>query len=357
LPRITKMLKMKKIKDFLKKYWLFIFLSAVLAILLTLKLNQKGPQGEIKNVPTTLLEALPKPQSRFAEKLEGGIPYEILFSELEFQKVPKNLPAYKIKKNQKEEILSSYSQIISFLGFRNPPKTEKRQENEFLIWQEKENYLRVDISSGQFSFVGRVSLTQKKPENAQEIKLLAEETLNLWKLTPKKIVAREVKGFVPVGSELSPVTNLEKATFFKIFFEQTIDEFPLVGLGPARNQIEATLDRQGTLISLFYNLHQIETEKGKDYPIKSLNETVEEIKRGEGQIIPDPTEEEIIFPQKKDIQKIQILSLKIAYYETIEAQEFYQPIFLFEGKAILNDGKTKNIKIILPAIAPEWLKP
>lgn len=354
---------MKKIINFFKQYWLFILLAAMAMILLLFWLSQKSRHERLLAPgPTPTAGILPQPQSQFSQLLGKGPYYNVLFSEAEFAKIPRTLPVYQTRNFTKEEIISRYAKIITDLDFPGTPEEQQRPDGKYLIWREGENYLGINVSSGQLMFSGKTSLSSS-PEtttfSSSQIQNLVKQKLISWGLISEEAKIEEINGFGVAGLELIPVPNLSQAVVFQIIIEPDFEGYPLVGLGPARNLIEAKIDYQGTLLSLFFNLHQVDKETVDNYPIKSFEETVNEIKDGQAQVIQVLTskQEERSAPSLEEILSVKFSSISVAYYETTEAQEFYQPIFLLKGNITLKEGEILQASFILPAISGEYLKP
>lgn len=353
---------MKKIINFFKQYWLFILLATVVTVLLVLWLNQRAKPEQPTIPGPSPTEILPQPQSQFSQIIGEGPYYNVLFSEAEFTQFPRALPVYQTKKFTKEEIISRYDKIVTNLGFLGAPEEQQRPDSKYLIWREEENYLGVNISSGQFTFSGKISLSSS-PESqtftSSQIQNLIKQKLVSWELISGEAKIEGIKGFGTAGLELIPVTNLSQAVVFQIIIKPDFEGYPLVGLGPAKNLIEAKINYQGTLLSLFFNLHQVDKETAGNYPIKSFKETTEEIKEGQAQVIQVLTieQEERSTPSLEEILSVKFSSISIAYYETTEAQDFYQPIFLLKGNISLKGGEILQASFILPAVSGEYLKP
>lgn len=350
---------MKKIIYFLGKYWLFVLLAAIAATLLTIRFIKKPAPSLPVPSPTPIFGPLPQPKFGFGEILGQGPSYKISLSESDFGKIPKTLSVYKVKKLSKEEILSRFNDVISGLGFIKPPIEEQRKDGFFLVFREADNYLKIKVGSGQFSFAGKVSLAQGQELTPPQIQSLIEEVFVSWNLIPSGSKAKKLEGFVPTGMELSPISDVNKAVFFRVFFDLSFNSLPIVGVGPAENHIEATIDNKGVLVSLFFNLHQVDKEIVDSYPSKSFEETIKELGEGKAQIIQVLTQksEDRSIPPPNQIKEVQISSLSLAYYETVETQDFYQPVFLLKGKISLKSGENFQASFILPAIESKYLSP
>lgn len=347
----------KAIIRFFKQYWVFILLAAIVAVLLAFWFLRQ-PKAPPETIPVPTHGNLPQPQSELSQPLGEGLFYTILFSENDFTKIPKALPIYYTQEFTKEEILSRLAKMVVDLGFLSGPEEQRRGNKQVLVWREGENYLKANIPSSQFTFVGKSQINQNQTITASQAENLVSEKLVSWNLVDSKPTIEKTEGFIPVGLELSPVANLKQATVFNIIFEPTFEQYPLIGIGQAINPLEAKIDNQGNLLNLFFSLHQVDPKIVDNYPLKSYEETINEIKSGRVQII-EVTQggQNQTIPSPENIQEIRIASLSPAYYETTETQEYYQPIFLLKGSVVLKEGGIYQASLILPAISSEYLQP
>lgn len=345
--------------NFFKRYWVFILLATIVTSLLTIRLIQVQREKPPKPLPSPAYGVLPPPQSEFSQPLGTGVIYTLLFTEASFANLPSSLPVYQTKKLTQEEALSRLAKVIVDLGFLGQPKIQTRGEKKYLIWREEENYLELDVVSGQFSFVGKNQLAENQTITISQAEKLVADKLTTWKLVENKPQTKKIEGFDTVGLELIPALNLSQATVFKISFTPTFNNYPLVSLGQAENLIEATINNQGALLTLFFSLHQIDPETATDYPLKSYEEMTNEIESGQAQIIEVSTKtgQNLPLPQQEKIREVKISSLSLVYYETTEIQDYYQPVFLLKGEITLREGTKYQASLILPALSSEWLKP
>lgn len=352
---------MKKVIDFLKKYWLLISLAFVVTVFSIFWLNQRAKITLLKPSASPSAGILPQPQSKFSQLLGENLYYNLLFTRGDFEKMPQTLTVYQTKKFNSKEITSRFSELIKEVVSSENSEEQQRPDGKYLVWQEKNNYLSINISSGQFLFVGQLPLTSNEKENLNPVQIqnLVKEKLVSWNLILTETKTEKIEGFGQSGLELIPVASLGQAVVFQITYNPSFDGFPLIGLGPAKNPIEVKIDKQGILLSLSFNLHEVDKTTTDNYPLKSYEETVKEIKEGQAQIIQvlTPDQEERSFPSLEEISEIEIRTISAAYYETLEAQEFYQPVFLLKGSLTLKNKEVYQASFILSAIASEWLKP
>lgn len=348
---------MTKIKNFLKNYWVFIFLAALVASLLVFRFVYKPKPKPIEPIPSPKLGLLPQPKSKFTEETGSGLFYQVSFSQNVFDNFPKTVAVYKIKKLSKEECLSFLEKMVSDLGFTSIPTEETRKDGLYLVWKNESNYLELNSQTGQFNFSGKTSLIQNQFLSPSLIESQVKQKLVSWRLIPDSTSVGEINGFNIAGLELIPVSDLNKASVFQIIYKPKFDNYSLIGIGPAQNLVEVKIDKNGNLLSVQFFLHQIDRNFVDYYPIKTYEETVREIKDGKMQIIQVLTTDgqQRSIPTMAEIQEIQISEITLAYYETEETQEYYQPIFLLKGQIILKDGNDYQSIFILPAISSSWL--
>lgn len=347
---------MIKIKNFLKNYWIFIFLATLVGSLLVLHFTLKAkPQPEAP-IPTPKLGSISQPESKFTQQTGVGPFYEVSFSKDAFESLPKKLAVYKVKKLSKEECLSFLRKMTEELGFTNSPIEETRKDGLYLIWKKGNNYLDVNPQTCQFNFSGKITLIQLE-STPFLIESKIRQKLIFWGFIPDSIGVGQINGFNVSGLELIPTTNLNKASVFQILYKPRFDDYSLVGIGSAQNLIESKIDKNGNLLSLQFSLHQPDRSSFDYYPTKSYDEAVSEIKEGKIQIIQVLTADgqQRSTPELNEIQVVKISELSLAYYETEEVQEFYQPIFLLEGEIILKDQNKYQSSFILPAVSSRWL--
>jgi hypothetical protein len=349
----------ENILNLFKRYWFFILLAAMVASLLAIRFIRQPTTQPTQPLPTPQFGQLPQPQSELSQPLGKTPIYTILLSESDFANLPQSLAVYQIKKFSQGEILARLSKIIVDLGFLGSPEVQQRKDGQYLIWREGKNYLKVNFVSGQFSFVGQSSLVQNQTLSSSQIDELVADKLKTWDLTTEKPESESLNGFVPIGLELRPVTDLSQATVFDITFKNSLNGYPLIGIGQVRDLLEVKIDNQGNLLNLFYSLHQPNQESINNYPLKTYEEAIQEIKEGQAQIIELMTEngEYRTIPLSEEIREVNLSSVSVGYYETTETQEYYQPIFILKGKVTLRDSNTYQATLILPAVSSEYLKP
>jgi len=349
---------MKKITQLIKKYWLFLFLGMVAASLLVLKLTIKPEVEPTQPESKPPAFKINPPQSKFSFSTGRQPNYQISLIERDFD-FPNRLPVYQTKKFTPNEILKIYQPMIAQLGFSESAEKKQIKQELILLWRQKNQSLVIKTSSGQFSFSGQYLLEETgQILNSKSAAENLRQKLISWGLLNKQVKTKEIKGFKKTGLELSAVENLSQASVWLIIFKPDFQGYPLKGIGPAENLIEAKIDKEGKLLSLSFNLHQIKPKEIGQYPLKNYSETIQAIKNGQIQLIKvsDQKNNEEFLPTAEEIKTIKINQISLAYLETAESQDFYQPIFLFKGEIILKNNQIYQAEFILPAISSQWLK-
>lgn len=343
----------KKLKKIISQYKLFIFLAALVPvlgfILVWQQLKPKTPP------PNPVFGSLPQPESQFEIKTQPEINYQISFSQDFFSKLPTQLNVYQIKAISDQEVVNKFAEIASELDFLTKPSIQGTGETTFFVWQEEEKFLKVNSRTGQFVFQGKTPLTIGSV-TPQEAESLVKEKLSQWDLLDQEAPTR-ITYFGVAGLELEPITNPNLADIYEVVFLSSVDDYPLVGFGPAENLAQAQVTKEGQLISLEYLFHQISQEKVGTYPVKPGQQVLAEIQQGQGKIFRLKTEvgvETNLDPQNP-IKAIDLNFVKLVYYESVEKQEYLQPIYFFSGSAVLENDEVLEVSLYLPAISSEWL--
>jgi hypothetical protein len=94
------------------------------------------------------------------------------------------------------------------------------------------------------------------------------------------------------------------------------------------------------------------------YPIISVQSAWKAVSAGNGIIsnLTPKTYDAFKTPAPIALSRILINAVYLAYYETPEFQKYMQPIYVFGGKYIAQDGTTGDITIYYPAITAEFVK-
>ncbi len=298
---------------------------------------------------------MPVPETAFDIETEAEINYKLNLSQNAFAKFPSQLSVYQIIKISDQETVNQFAQITNDLGFTVEPAVQAADKETYCVWKEQGRFLRVNSSTGQFLFQGNFPLSLG-PVTPQEAEGFVKEKLASWgfldKDTPGAISYLGI-----TGMELVPVTNPNLADVYEIVFSFSINGLPVVGLGPAQDVALARVNREGQLLTLHYFFHQFDQEKIGTYPLKPGSLALAEIQGGQGKILSLKTQTgfETNFNLANPIKAINISSVELVYYESLEKQEYLQPIYLFKGAATLENDEVLETALYLPAVSSEYL--
>lgn len=343
----------KNSRYLINKYKIFIVLAATIPILGFFFWRQLGPPRVPP--PNPIFGPLPQPETQFSIQVKPGITYRFSFSKTLFAQFPDQLSVYKIKKLSKEEILDKYSGFATELGFSIDQTTQTRGGLTFYIWEEPDKFLKVNSQTGQFVFQGKTALSSG-PITPPEAEELAKQKLIDWDLLQLD-TKTSINYFVLAGMQFKPVTNPNLADVYQITFSSSVDTYPLIGFGPAQDLASVKVGKDGQILTIDYFYHQFERENVGTYPLKSSETVLSQVQQGQGEIFSLKTKAgvETNLTPENQIKTIDLTSVDLAYYETVEKQEYLQPIYLFLGEAKLEKGQALEVSLYLPAISSEWL--
>jgi len=343
----------KNLRYLISKYKIFIVLAAAIPILGFFFWRQVGPLRVPP--PNPIFGPLPQPETQFSIPTKPGITYRLSFPKNLFAQFPDHLSVYKIKELSKEEILDKFSKLSAELGFSVDPATQTGGVFTFYIWDEPGRFLKVNSQTGQFIFQGKAVLSPS-PTTPQEAEGLTKQRLTDWKLIYPD-TQTTINYFVLAGMEFEPVTNPNLADVYEISFSSSINGYSLIGFGPAQDLASVKVSKDGQILIIDYFYHQFNRENVGTYPLKSSEAILSQTQEGQGKIFSLKTRAgvETNLTLENPIKTINLTSVDLVYYETVEKQEYLQPIYLFSGEASLERGQTLEVSLYLPAISSEWL--
>ncbi len=342
----------KKLKTIISQYKIFILLAALIPILGFLLIWRQTT----KEPPTNpVFGPLPAPETEYKLKTKEEISFQFSLPQGAFNEFPQQLSVYQVKVLSDQEIVNRFAKLATEIGFSSEPTIQASGDFTYYIWQEGDNYLKVDSQTGQFILKGSfpLALGEITPQEAES---LIKEKLASWELTQKDVTT-SINYFAMTGMELEPVTNPNLATLYEFVFSLAIDGYPLIGFGPAQDVVLVWVTKEGQLIKLNYFLRQLDQEKIGTYPVKTANVVLGEVQNGQGQILNAKTQDgvETNVAPNNPIKTVNLTSVKLVYYESVEKQAYFQPLYLFSGTATLEDDTLLEVSLYLPAISSEWL--
>ncbi len=149
---------------------------------------------------------------------------------------------------------------------------------------------------------------------------------------------------------LDTVVNSIQPENLKEYKAQRVSQTPITG--NLQVYVQGTTENKINAFRIVSRNWETETLPCGTYPIIQSADSIRLIKEGFGKLVyaternGDRLDEHAV-PQ---ISSINILSIKLAYLETFDRQEYLQPIFVAEGEAIFTNGSQGFAGIYVPAI-------
>lgn len=147
-------------------------------------------------------------------------------------------------------------------------------------------------------------------------------------LLPEDIVSgSDTSDYLKVeGQNLVHAISLSEANFVKInLFRKTYNELPPVTADPNRGTIwfiVAGGDKNKSIIAAQYRYYPIDEKRFESYPIKTTQQALDELKAGKGYIANLGVNQD---------GNVTIRNISLAYYDSEESMQFYEPVFVFKG--------------------------
>lgn len=135
-------------------------------------------------------------------------------------------------------------------------------------------------------------------------------------------------------------TSLASTDVIRVdLFQKDLNKLPIYYENPNASSMNFIVSKQnqGQIVEANYHWQPINTQKSSTYPIKSVTEAFEELKKGKGYI-------GSYFGSSSEIL---IKNVVLGYYMSNQKQEYLMPIYIFEGK----DGFVAYIS----AVKEDWI--
>lgn len=249
----------------------------------------------------------------------------------------------------------------------SPPILEKT------YFGEKKPVISIAFDPASFSFPTTAQVYPLSPLSSEiqgKIEALKGQTITLptqdltgsileflaqREIFPKILENAQVKAafFRAAGPKYKEVKTPLEADLIQISIFPNLSNLPLLGNSPEETLLFLSLEKTGVIRKTQIKLKEIDLSHSSAYPLKNINEALNEVSQGEGKIVSLP------FGRYQQVsplppQSINLSSIYLAYYLSEESR-YLQPIFVFSGTAQLEGGQAAPVTLYLPAIASEWL--
>lgn len=342
-----------RIKNFFLKYWLFIFLSALVTFFSFFYfINTNKIQKDksilklplLKNLEIDFYPILTTP--KYSPKIKEA-----------FSSFNKTIPIYQLN-------LASLSdqeaiKIAQKLGFLNQPKVNYDQQGGSIYnWDEDDKSLLINLSWGTVNYNLNLSNYQNiNPESLPSFNQAEEIAKNFLRennFYPPEKINLETKNISYVSNwdvELKKVTSLKEATLIQVEFIYKIDNKEIIN-----PYINFAINNQNQVVILRYQNLPKEIKNFESYPLKTAEELIKAVTEKKSiSYLQISDYYGAVFEESKNIIDLNLNNINLVYYISSLKQLYLQPVFLITGEATLKDGSIGEIGIYIPAIKDEYL--
>ncbi len=249
--------------------------------------------------------------------------------------IPSSLPVFYIDNTIFDA--SKAKAIARSLGFQTEPSTSNDVANGTVyIWYgEQEGSLWISPNLQIIDFKKNIQESSKQeqfPDENQLQKAASDflKTKQLIENTDFKFAQIE---YVNLSSESSSPTTRSNAEIASVYFEQSLQNFPIVTPTHQNGSINVKLNRAGQIVQVYISVPTKFTPSQDQVKIKTYSELIASLGEAKLQNI-DLT----LIPQ---IGTVTITEAQIGYLkEEQTSQQFLQPIFILTGQANINGANT-----------------
>lgn len=217
-------------------------------------------------------------------------------------------------------------------------------------WQEGLRTLDMDITNGNFTLrynyrANPNILAAGPPPYNEAAENEAKGYLRQLRLLDQDLEGGRVvhKYYRYVPPNIVPVLSLSEADFIRVnLFRADLDEIPILSPNPEEGLISFLFSGardEGKILEANYTYSPVSQDNFATYPLRSSAQAWDELQAGEGYIAS--------LGQTQG-RRIIIRQIYLAYFEPETAENFLQPIIVFEGD--------NGFFAYVAAVAPEWLE-
>lgn len=235
--------------------------------------------------------------------------------------------------------LDKANSIAKALGFEDKPVGVS--ENVFQWKQKDGKTLTMNILNFNFNYSTNYLSGPKIPNFSKDNNLAISSSVDFLQrmgLLYDDLDQTKTKTsfFLVKNFDIVPVTSLSSAQIIRVeFFQKTFNNLPIYysSTSPLNFLIKTERDEPQVVEANFF--HQKPSESFSTYPLKSAQQALGALKKGDAYISDLPA-----------TQKIAIKKVTIGYYISDKKQDFLIPIIIFEGD---------NFRAFVTAVKDEWV--
>jgi hypothetical protein len=349
---------MIKIKKFVLKYWLFIFLTVIATVLLILYFNTQNKNTETKTQEKLLLT---KPEINN----QPSIAPQINQLEDNFPSFDKNLMVYQVNNYifDHEEAI----RIGKEFGFEKEPEITSNEINSHVyLWSDNIKYLSLYPKEGIIYFglnlLQNPEIIKGEAPSIEKAEIESKTFLEKIQLSTSEKISLELKksAYIKLTKGYFDETNKNdpQRTLTNLTFVYKINNYEIQGFTPIT--IDIFLDSQFNIINfssqkIFQKIEELDL-----YPIKTKEEVILSLKTNP-QIsflkdLKSNLQSEITLEYSlEELKQINFNKIDLIYFKNKNYQSYLQPVFLIAGEGILINETKVEVGLYIPAIKDEYL--
>jgi len=337
------------IKNLFKKYWLFIFLSLIVGILISIYFINKDQEEELN------LTVIPQQETDS---------YSIKTS-LEFGELGKNIEGLEQKLDVYEILDPPFSNeeainIAQFFNLTNQPQVynDQRTNNIFYEWLTEEKFLTINLSNKNITFE-LLNAQIKNQINAPDLNIFKNqaldflETNHLLPLDSINLVDIVLKkeSYLEINEAFYQETDsIAQANGVIIQFQYQIKEKDLIN-----SKVTFIFNLNQDLIKFNYQPFFKEINNLGLYPLKGESEILTIIKNHKDINYFNILGYYTTHDESENLIKINLKSIEIIYLKQNIKQSYLQPYFFVKGDGVMGDGRKAEVGLYIPAIQDQYL--
>lgn len=237
------------------------------------------------------------------------------------------------------------------LGFVSEPEQVNEQTFKF-VHPSNQSTLTVDVIYNTYKYQYPWQLDQTLysgiavPNNDQAFLEAKSFLQTLGLLAPDLSQGTpKLSYFAAQPPQMVSTNSLSEANFVRVdLFRANLDKLPIATTGGDHSPVNVTFsgvsDRGKRVVEANYAYSKIVDAGFATYPLKSVDQAWNELQQGHGYVA------------RKAGDQVTVRKAYLAYYESDSAQEFLQPVFVFEG----DSGGDSQYLGYVPAIDAAYLQ-
>mgnify|MGYP001609285596 CR=1 FL=1 len=342
-------LSLTNVKNFLRKYGIWVGVVGFLILILVLILWSKIKSPAPGRIPKLEIDQSILFRGR-GPTVASKIPPSALGS------LPQKGGVFKLSPFPNRDAIATIAAKLS-----TPTNRGQNPDGE-LVFTGESGLLFYNPNTGSLRFNQR---SLRKP--AEQTSLTEEELirnaksfvfeLGLYKTTDEEVVVLNKGYTILSGLEFTPAKDLPRADFLDLGFTKLLDRAPIIAQTPTLALTQVKISKMGEVALLEHIF--VETQEATYYNLKTAEDLLKSLQRGEAFVIKISEEGrrliELSSPYK--LRAVEATSAAFGYFKDNSSSNLLQPVFKIEGTAKTEADRPADVVLILPAVASELILP